>query len=1141
MNPISGAVEMQLPFPHGIEVELQVIKKDGTWIKGEDILQVFDRVVSSAKALLDKRIRTSNVESVRNKYMHSSQTEEGERGSRINVTYLDPTGKPQEYTLLGHDPNVTSLTWILEIATPPCTSLEELAWWIQTLIAISYESLPKESQAILISTGLNPTQEYLRNLSFGEHHHILSPKIDEKTKIAVYNMIRNFIPHLIALSVNSPFENKKPTDEIAKDESGKVRAPKCKRSIRLFKNTTQMGPTNEFELIPYIKKPDKEAFAKHVNRSYSRMVDMYPYTNYGTIEIRVSDTQLSIPRRIGLALILQALSLKAKRMNEQGLTIPDVGAGTLAANRFSAVSAGLWGAFRPGEGSGDFLKIYNSHIEDDGSINSSKSNRYLGDAIVSMLYLIRNELEELKIVENPFMQAILVSIFGSEFSLPRTTGADFQINVFAESDFNMVTLLKKLTEVTRECSTNWLYDPIEGAPQLPTWLCWWKGLEPEIVTDTERAFAGQNAEFSILIRNSTGRDLENISVSYSIEDLERIAIDNDILTIPIITAGEIHVSRITFQTKRETTAYNIITEIGFAGRQINLTSTINTYWVNAAIKPGTTTQFADGKAPVLFGGEILTNYPRKSIVTCQVSVLAPNLERSFVSLKESLEIEAGETTFLDSANFPPLIIPPDAAIGVERCVLQMRIINQEGMEIAETTSKPFYIGFVRRGPQIILESDLKTSYSTGEIITGRIIVSNQSKSIGKSAKLSIDFLSDSGKLLSIDELSYGKFTDKEVDFHWRIPQINSQNQADRLGVIRVSITNRSDILTFSDSDRFSIEYLTTRVNIDSLRVPQHSHIGGRISGWLRVRRNTEQGDPAFLTLSFIFPDGEKHVVLRQSVKQSKNLSLSFGPLIIPTPTSSEPPKMVTLIAELTYAGTEMDRRTAVIDLLGDPIYDIAKIDFVGLSSFVVPDQDMLVTAHIESNYSKTVECTLSADLESISGNVNLIERLVELEPSKPKMIPIQLRVPLGAEMSTAHLIATIRCGNQSYRHSQRFKIKAIEKPFFKVNFSIKNESGEEIPGLVARLTPVEVHATVESIREGIKNLSLVLRVISKREIVKEYQIPLSANQINSISVKWLTPPIDVVTGYYIDAEISQNNTLLPGRAIDIVRKQFTVY
>ncbi|MCK5389249.1 MAG: hypothetical protein KAJ36_02085, partial [Candidatus Thorarchaeota archaeon] len=819
MSSTKDTEEMDLPFPHGIEVELQVIRKDGTWIRGENILDVFDKIVSSAKGLLDKKIRSSSVASVREKYGQSAQTEEGERGSRIVATYQDPSGNSKEYTLLGHDPNVTSLTWILEIATPPCTTLEELAWWVQTLIAISYESLPKDSKAILVSTGLNPTQEYLRNLSFGEHHHILSPSIDEKTKIAVYNMIRNFIPHLIALSVNSPFENKAPSDEIILDDDGRVRAPRCKRSIRLFRNTTQMGPTNEFELIPHIQDSNKDAFAKHVNRSYARMVDMYPFTDYGTIELRVFDTQLSIPRRMGLALILQALALKAKRMTERGETVPDIGAKTLAANRASAVSAGLWGPFRSSEGKNDYHTIYNRQITDNGEIHSSKRNRFLGDAIVSMFYMIRDELDDLNIVENPFMQALLVSVFGSDFSPPRTTGADFQLDVYAKSDFNMVVLLKRLAEVTRECSTNWLYDPIEGTPHLPTWLCWWKGLEPEIVTDTDRPFAGQDVQFSILIRNSTGRNMENMSVTYSVEDSDRRVIDSNVLTIPSIEAGEVHVSTISFSTRKDISAYNIIAEVGFAGRLINLASTINMYWMKASIRPGTTTQFADGKTPVLFRSEVETNYPMKSLVTCEINLLAPGLEKILVSLTDSLHIEGGEVTVLENTNFRSLLIPPDAAEGVERCVLQMKLLNKEGFEIAEGTSKPFYVGFVRRGPQVVIESELKNSYIPGEYLSGIVIVSDKNKAIEATARLIVEYCTDSGQVIEIENLTAEEFLEKEVSFQWRIPQIEVGSQSYRVGKIKARVMMRGKEITASESDRFSIEHVTTKVNLDSLRVP----------------------------------------------------------------------------------------------------------------------------------------------------------------------------------------------------------------------------------------------------------------------------------------------------------------------------------
>ena len=1141
MSSTKDAEEMELPFPHGIEVELQVIRKDGTWIRGENILDVFDKIVSSAKGLLDKKIRSSLVASVREKYGQSAQTEEGERGSRIVATYQDPSGNSKEYTLLGHDPNVTSLTWILEIATPPCTTLEELAWWVQTLIAISYESLPKDSKAILVSTGLNPTQEYLRNLSFGEHHHILSPSIDEKTKIAVYNMIRNFIPHLIALSVNSPFENKAPSDEIIIDDDGRVRAPRCKRSIRLFRNTTQMGPTNEFELIPHIQDSDKDAFAKHVNRSYARMVDMYPFTDYGTIELRVFDTQLSIPRRMGLALILQALALKAKRMTERGETVPDIGAKTLAANRASAVSAGLWGPFRSSEGKNEYHTIYNSQITDNGEIHSSSRNRFLGDAIVSMFYMIRDELDDLNIVENPFMQALLVSLFGSDFSPPRTTGADFQLDVYAKSDFNMVVLLKQLAEVTRECSTNWLYDPIEGTPHLPTWLCWWKGLEPEIVTDSDRPFAGQDVQFSILIRNSTGRIMENMSVTYSVEDSDRRVVDSNILTIPSIEAGEIHVSTISFSTKKDISAYNIIAEVGFAGRIINLASTINMYWMKASITPGTTTQFADGKTPVLFRSEVETNYPMRSLVSCEVSLIAPSLEKVLVSLTDSLHIEGGEVTVLENTHFRALLIPPDAAEGVERCILQMKLLNKEGFEIAEATSKPFYVGFVRRGPQVIIESELKNRYTPGEYLSGIVIVSDKNKAIEATARLVVEYCTDSGHALEIENLTSEEFLEKEVSFRWRIPQIEIGSQSYKIGKIKARVMMRGKEITSSESDRFSIEHVTTKVNIDSLRVPKRSHVGGKISGWLRIRRNTEQGDPAFLTMALIFPDREEHVVLRQAVKQSKNLSLAFGPITIPAPKSASVPKSITLSAVLSYAGLEMDRRSAEIDLVGGPSTDIANINFIGLPGFVLPDQMIQVTAQLESNLDKTTACVLSIELESISGNINLLERELELEVGKPKLIPVPMRIPLGAEMSTSHLNATLRCGSQSCGYNQRFKIKAIENPFFKVGFSILNEAGVEVPGLVARLSPVEIVTRIESFREGMENLKLHLRIMSRRDIVKEFEIPISSEKENVITVKWFTPPIDIVTGYFVEAMISQDDRQLPTRAVDVTRKQFTVY
>lgn len=1137
--------ETALPFPHGIEIELQVIRKDGSWIRGEEVLEAFDKIVSNAKVLLDKRIRLSGIDSVKKKYQHSAQTEEGERGSRIVAMYTGPDGHPSEYTLLGHDPNVTSLTWILEVATPPCTTLEELAWWVQTLIAISYDSLPRNSNSILVSTGLNPTQEYLKNLSFGEHHHILSPETDDRTKLAVYNMIRNFIPHLIALSANSPFENKRPSDDVSIDDEGRVRAPRCKRSIRLFRNTTQMGPTNKFEFVPYMTASDPDYFAKRVNRSYARMVDLYPFTDYGTVEIRIFDTQLSIPRRIGLALILQALAMKAKKMSDSGVNVPDVGPESLAANREAALTAGLWGPFRSSQASENvaYITTYNRRISDDGTIDAEKYNRFLGDAVTSMLYLIREELEEINALDNPFMQALLVSVFGSEYVEPRTTGADFQLQVYAKSDNNMVVLLKRLSDVTRECSTNWLYDPLEGLPHLPAWLCWWKGLEPEIVTQPRRAFAGQECGFSILVKNRTGRKLENLSLTYSVEDAERNLIDNSLLTIPSVENGEIHVSRISFDTESDITAYNVIAEIGFVGRQVKLASTINLYWMKGEARPASTTQFADGKTPVLFSGQIETNYPTKTIVSCEVNILAPSLGAKIAGVTSLLEIEGDSVTPLDHARLPPIIIPSDISQGVERCIIQLRILNEEGDVISEGTSRPFYVGFVRRGPQLVLHFDTKAHFTPGNLITGEAAVADRQGVIGTGARLVVEYAADSGLILPIDEFEYSEFMDDEAVFHWRVPVVYNQKSGDRMGVVRAKIVDRGKVVTTADSDRFVIDQVSTRVSIDSLRAPKEARIGEEVSGWLRIRRNTEEGEPAILEMSFVYQDGDEHPLMKQQIRQSKNISLSFGPFEVPRPRILQNPRSVTLVTRLLLADHEIDSRKADIRLVGGTASDLVSLSFVGLPTYTIPDQVLQPTLQVTSNAAESLNGQLQVLLEAVSGTNTVLSRDLQIDPGKAKMIPLELRVPVSSEMSTANLRAVFSGGENTTEDTHRLKVKAIEEPLFSVEFSVLDEEGVEVPGLVARLSQIQILAKVKGPRPGIEDLVLRLRIMTRREILKEFVISLEADESDEQvkSVKWLTPPIDVVTGYYLDAALLQGELPLPSRAVRVQNRQFTVY
>ncbi len=1141
---LSDKKETKLPFPHGIEVELQVIRKDGSWMRGDEILNVFDKMVSGAKGLLDKRIRAAQVDSVRRKYKQSSQTEEGERGSRVVASYEDPQGSMKEYTLIGHDPNVTSLTWILEVATPPCTTLEELAWWVQTLVAITHESIPKESRAIVVSTGLNPTQEYLKNLSFGEHHHILSSSVDDKVRIAVYNMIRNFVPHLIAISVNSPFESKKPTDIVSIDGDGLTRAPKCKRSIRLLKNTTQMGPVNEFEFIPYINSTDKESFARHVNRSYARMVDVYPFTNYGTIEVRVFDTQLSVPRRVSLALILQALALRAKRMVEAGQEIPDVGARSLAANRESAVAAGLWAPFKPGvsEKNEEYMASYNGAVKEDGTYDKSHRSRFIGDAVVSMFHMIRQEMEELGLLDNPFMQPLFVSIFGSDFVTAKTTEADFQLEVYAKSDMNMMVLLNRLADITRECCTNWLYDPLEGTPHLPTWLCWWKGLEPEITTDSERTFGGQEAEFSISLKNSSDRDISDLTITYTVEDSDRHVVDQNVIPIAELEAGEVHVARVSFKTRSTASAYNVIAVVEAAGKRINKTATINIFWLRATVRPSATTQYADGRSHISFSGEIETNYPHVTKLTAKIAVVAQARGSLLGEVTRSIVVEIGEVFIFDESGIPPIIVPPDPSLSVERCFLRMTLSDQSGNEITTATSRPFYIGFIQRGPRVLLRTDAKTVHTPGDVLHGETELKGRGAGLPEGTRLTISFVTESGVSHSITDVSASRLLSESIRFEWRIPAIESDEISDRTGVVVASLRSGSGEISHAESARLRIADLGVRISILSLRAPEMSHVGGPISGWLRIRRSSDLGEPATLVMKFVFPDGEEHKAFTQAIKQNRNLSVAYGPILIPMPQASNADK-VTLVAEVLYAGALMDRQAADIMLAGGPVDERLSLSFSGVSKFVIPDELVHAAVHLTNTSSERVNCHLSLVLESIAETENLLDQQVELGPEQTRAFGVPVRIPLTAEMSTAELKAVASCEEGTYEAKHVFKVKAIDKPLFFIDFSARNERGEDIHGLVPRESPVDIGVRLRCPREDVEGLTLAVRVLSKRDVVKEFMIPVTGSESADFkrTLSWITPTVEVVTGYYIDALLLLGGTPLPSRSIDVVRKQITVY
>jgi hypothetical protein len=454
---------IELPFSMGIEMEVQMITKDGLFLSGDEMVFHMQKMVETATEVLTKDLETGNIPKIIQGKMNKEPriTENVEKGTVVSLDYKIG-GKSVDIEIFGRDGNVASITYILEIVTPPCTYLDELVWWCQRLLSTAEFVMPKN--LFLVSTGFCPTQrEYYRGLSFGTHYHMGGFK-DDKEKIKVYNMIRNFIPHIVALTVNSPFINGSPTDDV-KIIGNRYAAPGCLRSVRLKSNESMLSRSDPRVYIPYLhKNQDANHFLSVIEKASmedARFQDLFPFTDWGTIELRICDAQISIARTIGVALTLQALATLAREMKE----IPDAGSKSIVMNRDAAINRGLFGTFRADlvpfqemmQISPKFTELFL------GDLKKNKLHAYMFEAIQKMFILLKDVLKKQNFLDTPFLDPLLLSVFGTidvaEFPF---TEAEYQLYLYLQRQKDIYAVLKDLILLTVKSCENPSFSPISG-------------------------------------------------------------------------------------------------------------------------------------------------------------------------------------------------------------------------------------------------------------------------------------------------------------------------------------------------------------------------------------------------------------------------------------------------------------------------------------------------------------------------------------------------------------------------------------------------------------------------------------------------------------------------------------------------------
>ncbi len=160
-----------LPVSIGNEMELQIVNGKGEILRGEELIKVwnaiFDKVELVFKQSLDMvpeyiRKRVGKIRRV-------TKEKSGKQLPYLEIEYK--TFKTFNISVIGPDPNISQVTWLMELVTPPATTMSEFAWWNMLLNTVLVKSLPPGYW--ILPLGLNPAEkEYSSGVTFGEHYHI---------------------------------------------------------------------------------------------------------------------------------------------------------------------------------------------------------------------------------------------------------------------------------------------------------------------------------------------------------------------------------------------------------------------------------------------------------------------------------------------------------------------------------------------------------------------------------------------------------------------------------------------------------------------------------------------------------------------------------------------------------------------------------------------------------------------------------------------------------------------------------------------------------------------------------------------------------------------------------------------------------
>ncbi|HZR40240.1 MAG TPA: carboxylate-amine ligase [Ktedonobacteraceae bacterium] len=289
--------------------------------------------------------------------------------------------------------------------------------------------LAREEGLALVSAGTHPTASWVEQprtpqeryieleeeyqdvgrsiLIFGLHVHVAVES--KELAIKIMNQVRTWLPHLMALSSNSPFWH------------GRMTGIKSFRSV-VWKRFPRSGMPDVFRNWGHFDRYVQDLVeAECIDNAKKIWWDIRPHPFFDTIEFRMCDMPATIEDTLALAAFCQALVAKLVQLDEHGVAVPILARDYIEENKWRAMRYGL-----------------------DAEVIDFVQHRRLSmrEAVRELLDFVDDVVDELgSRREMNYLRKLLDDARG--------TGADRQIAVYSEND-DIQQVLQFLMEQTMQ-------------------------------------------------------------------------------------------------------------------------------------------------------------------------------------------------------------------------------------------------------------------------------------------------------------------------------------------------------------------------------------------------------------------------------------------------------------------------------------------------------------------------------------------------------------------------------------------------------------------------------------------------------------------------------------------------------------------